>query len=119
MARHQLSGPGPGRPAGSRNRLSGQFLRDLLADWQEFGAQAIRLMRIKDPGAYCRLIAGILPRELMIENTNSTVKDLDDNTLDLMIEEFQRRLGEPAEPMALIENKTDKVTNGRRSEEKK
>jgi choline dehydrogenase-like flavoprotein len=32
---------GPGRPRGSRNRLSEQFIADLQADWEQYGAAVI------------------------------------------------------------------------------
>jgi hypothetical protein len=105
-----------GRSPGSRNKLSHRFLTDLLENWERNGAQAIELFRKQDPGGYVRTVASLLPRELSIENT--TVKDVDDDVLDLMIEEFQRQLDQLEKPMALIESKPPKVTNGRPEESK-
>jgi hypothetical protein len=36
---------GVGRPKGARNKLARRFLEDCLADWQEHGAAAIKVMR--------------------------------------------------------------------------
>ena len=43
---------GPGRPVGSRNRLSEDFLRDLQADWEQHGKDILEVMREKHPEIY-------------------------------------------------------------------
>jgi hypothetical protein len=74
-----------GRPLGSRNKLCRAVLDDLLADWAEGGVAAIRMMRIENPSGYCKMMASILPRELLFES--GAVTELDDNALD-RIDEF-------------------------------
>src|SRR5882757_7294449 len=69
-----------GRPFGSRNRLCKAMLEDLAADWREGGAAAIKMMRIENPSAYCKMMASILPKELLLEN--GAVTELDDNALE-------------------------------------
>lgn len=71
------SGNPKGRPKGSRVRLGEQFLSDVLVDWGEHGAQAIRDMRDKNPGDYCKMVAATLPKEL-----NLKVSELDELTDD-------------------------------------
>jgi hypothetical protein len=44
-----------GRPKGSRNKLCRALLADLLADWADGGADAIKMMRMEEPGAYIRV----------------------------------------------------------------
>src|SRR5215510_6651150 len=91
---------GPGRRPGVRNRLSNAFLEDLLADWREHGANAIRVMRAEDPVSYVRVVAGILPRELIFEDATSgmTVEEL-----DAVLVEIRRQLEAPQEAPMLIE----------------
>jgi hypothetical protein len=60
-----------GRPAGVRNRFSGAFLTDFLADWEAGGAAAIKVVRLRDPSTYVRVAASILPKELMVEAVTS------------------------------------------------
>ena len=36
---------GPGRPVGSRNKLSQDFLGDLQEDWDQHGPEILRIMR--------------------------------------------------------------------------
>ncbi len=60
------SGNPAGRPLGARNRLAETFLEDLYRDWQEHGAQTIETVRANDPGAYLKIVAGLIPREMQL-----------------------------------------------------
>jgi len=60
------SGNPNGRPKGARNRLGTQFLEALEADFNQFGAQAIALVREKKPEIYMRVVADLLPKEANI-----------------------------------------------------
>jgi hypothetical protein len=55
-----------GRPKGARNRLSTQFLEALEADFNQFGIQAIALVRERKPETYMRVVADLLPKEANI-----------------------------------------------------
>jgi hypothetical protein len=82
-----------GRPRGARNRLARKFLEDCLADWQEHGAAAIKIMRREDPARYCLMMATLVPKELEI--TATAVAELDDDTLAKMIENLRAQLAQP------------------------
>ena len=60
------SGNPKGRPKGARNRLGTQFLEALEVDFNQFGAQAIALVREKKPETYMRVVADLLPKEANI-----------------------------------------------------
>jgi hypothetical protein len=60
------SGNPKGRPKGARNRLGTQFLEALEADFNQFGPQAIVLVRERKPDIYIRVVAGLLPKEANI-----------------------------------------------------
>ncbi len=60
------SGNPAGRPLGARNRLAETFLEDLYRDWREHGAQSIETVRENDPGAYLKIVAGLIPREMQL-----------------------------------------------------
>ena len=60
------SGNPKGRPKGARNRLGTQFLEALEADFNQFGIQAIALVREKKPEVYMRVVADLLPKEANI-----------------------------------------------------
>jgi hypothetical protein len=70
MSRFQpgQSGNPAGRPKGSRHRLSEALLRDLCADFEENGMAAIVRCRVEDPSTYVRLIASLLPKQILNEH---------------------------------------------------
>lgn len=74
---------GPGRPKGSRNKLTEHFVADVYADWQEHGAQAIADVREKSPTDYLKVVAGVITKDVAI-----TVRDYDDLTDDELAEQF-------------------------------
>jgi hypothetical protein len=55
---------GPGRPRGSRHKLSEEFLAALLEDFNENGVAAIAAVRLSDPSSYLKTIASIVPKTL-------------------------------------------------------
>jgi hypothetical protein len=56
--------PGGGRKVGSRNRLGEQFITDLYEEWRNSGASALKRMAADEPGAFVRVCAGLLPKEI-------------------------------------------------------
>jgi hypothetical protein len=57
---------GGGRPKGSRNKLGEQFLEALAEDFVEHGQAAIVACREQKPTEYVKVIAGLLPKELLL-----------------------------------------------------
>ncbi len=51
---------GPGRPVGSRNKLTEDFLGDLQRSWQKHGATVLDELRQQDPIAYVKVVASIV-----------------------------------------------------------
>jgi Family of unknown function (DUF5681) len=58
------SGNPKGRPKGSRNKLSEDFIADLHESWLAFGKPALMTAAWTDPVAYVRVVASLIPREL-------------------------------------------------------
>ena len=58
---------GPGRPLGSKNRLSEFFLNELADHFEEHGREAIERVFEDRPGEYLRIIASLVPKELALE----------------------------------------------------
>ena len=73
-----LSGckPGPGRQVGSRNRLSEAFIEDLKTVWEEDGIAALRCCARDDATGFCRIIAGLMPKDVNL-NLDVTVSAID------------------------------------------
>jgi hypothetical protein len=61
------NGGGPGRKVGSRNRLTTAFLDDLHATWQAHGRAALEACALVEPAQFCRIVAGLLPREAHLD----------------------------------------------------
>ena len=61
------SGNVSGRPTGSRNRLSENFLVDLLAVYTEYGKDAIESVAVNQPAEFLKIIAKLLPKKAEIE----------------------------------------------------
>lgn len=65
-----LSGnSGGGRPKGSRNKLGEQFLTDLQALWETDGAQVLEEARTDKPMEFAKMVAGLLPKELLVRTS--------------------------------------------------
>jgi hypothetical protein len=58
---------GPGRPVGSRNKLSEFFLHELADNFKKHGRDAIERLCKDSPGEYLRIIASLVPKELALE----------------------------------------------------
>ncbi|MGB8445967.1 MAG: DUF5681 domain-containing protein, partial [Pseudolabrys sp.] len=58
------SGNPKGRPKGSRNKLSEDFVADLHEAWLAFGKPALVTLAWTDPSTFVRVVASLIPREL-------------------------------------------------------
>jgi hypothetical protein len=58
------SGNPAGRPKGARAKLTEDFLREMHADFQKHGAEAIAEVRQTKPDQYLKVVASILPKEI-------------------------------------------------------
>ena len=61
------SGNPKGRPKGSRNRLSEEFLQAMAEDFEKYGKEAIEEIRKKRPGDYLKVIASLVPKEMHLK----------------------------------------------------
>lgn len=68
---------GPGRPIGSRNKLSEAFLDAMHQDFAEHGVAAIAQARLESPLGYVRMVAALLPHKLEVREDDdlSTLTD--------------------------------------------
>lgn len=63
-----LSGfKGPGRPKGARSKISEVLLRTLADDFIEHGADALAKLRQNDTECYFRIIAQLVPKQLLMK----------------------------------------------------
>lgn len=73
------SGNPAGRPKGSRNKLTEDFLSDVLEAWQTSGKTALVGMIADKPGDFVKMVAGLVPKEATLNLT--TADDLTDAEL--------------------------------------
>jgi hypothetical protein len=71
------SGNPAGRPLGSRNKLSESVIHDIAADWAVGGAETIARVRMTDPATYFRVVASILPKDVLVNVQQTTPGNLD------------------------------------------
>ena len=65
------SGNPAGRPKGSRNKLTEDFVKTLADDFEEHGEQAIRDVREGHPQVYVRVVADLVPKNVKMEHDAS------------------------------------------------
>ena len=53
-----------GRKKGQRNKLGEAFLEDLRDAWNEHGASALARCAEQEPGTFCRIVSGLLPKTI-------------------------------------------------------
>ncbi len=87
------SGNPAGRPKGSRNKLTEDFVSTLYADFKEHGEGAIKKMRKEDNTQYVKMIASIIPKD-----HNIKLGDFD----DLPIDELIRRANELGSALGIL-----------------
>lgn len=68
-----------GRVPGSRNKLQKVFVDELAKDFEENGAGAIRIVRVEKPAEYLRIVASVLPKELLV--AEASLGDLSDEEI--------------------------------------
>ena len=61
------SGNPHGRPVGSKNKLSEDFLQALTENFAKHGQQAIARVLEDEPAQYLKIIAGLMPKELLLQ----------------------------------------------------
>lgn len=91
---------GPGRPPGSRSKLSETFLHTLAEDFREHGAAVIEQVRRERPHHYLSVVASLCPRQLSVEKV-SPLGELSDAELQLVEDVLtaqRARLVEQIEP---------------------
>ncbi len=75
------SGNPAGKPKGARHKLQEDFLKDVLAAWEDKGAVAIDEMIADKPGDFVKMVAGLMPKEATL-NINDTSDLTDDEIAD-------------------------------------
>lgn len=81
---HHFKPGNPGKPPGSKHRLSEAFVHALCEDFTANGATVVAAVRQNDPSTYLRVIAMIIPKE--VEVKKSPVEAMRDAELNSAID---------------------------------
>ncbi len=57
----------PGRPKGSKNKITVAYLNAIAEDFYKHGKQAIETVREKQPDVYLKLVAQLVPKDVVME----------------------------------------------------
>jgi hypothetical protein len=75
------SGNPRGPKIGTRRQLATDFVADLYESWKTLGKPAILAMAWTDPGAYVRVVAGLMPKEIEATVTVQIAERMSDDEL--------------------------------------
>jgi len=105
---------GPGRPKGSKNKLSEPFVQALAKDFEKHGKDAIERLCEKSPGEYLRIIAGLIPKEFLLEVNSEqkpsyVINALPSLTNEEWVEEYAPKAIDSPESVG-SNRETDKLT---------
>ena len=70
---------GKGRPKGSRDKISKDFIAALSASFDKHGEAVIEEVRLEKPTEYLKIIASIVPKEFTVNNVS--MSDMSDEEL--------------------------------------
>jgi hypothetical protein len=90
---------GPGRPQGSRNRLSEEFLLAVHDDWSKHGGAVLAHVRETNPAVYLRVVASLVPARLDIANVDEDMAAIENMTAD----ELRAFIASPLEEIGISE----------------
>jgi hypothetical protein len=79
-----------GRGKGARNKLSQVFLEAFAADFEEHGAEVIRIVRVENPDKYLSATVQLMPREFEI--TENRLAEIPDDDLHTYIRFLEQRI---------------------------
>lgn len=74
----------PGSKIGNRRKLGEAFLKDLHQLWTVRGSEVLVTCLEKDPVAFCRMVASLMPRDIHFHM--ETLDELPDDELDRRID---------------------------------
>ena len=63
------SSGGPGRPKGSRNKITKAYLKRLTEDFLEHGPEVLERIRSESPDVYMRLVAQLVPKDIDVKHS--------------------------------------------------
>jgi hypothetical protein len=84
------------------------LLNALVADFQQFGAAAVKIMRVEKPSEYVKVIASLVPKELLVQE--SALAEMSDDDLIESLAVIRRLKARAATVLVEQIEKTDETT---------
>lgn len=91
-------------PRNKRKTFQANFLEALAKDFEEHGEGVIRIVRIETPQVYLKIVASLMPRELIVDQ--SATADMRRDEIDMVLSAIRARL---AENMRMIEHQPEQI----------
>jgi hypothetical protein len=83
--------PTQGRTPGARNKFGLAFIEAIRRQFDEGGEEALRILRIEDPGAFLKVCASVIPHELhLVPAERHTVRWMSDDDDDDAVPVIQK-----------------------------
>jgi hypothetical protein len=93
------SGNPKGRPKGSRNKLSEDFIADLHESWLALGKAALVTAAWTDPVGYVRVVASLVPKDIEATATNDHLERMSTRELEGLLRELREARSDPEDPL--------------------
>jgi hypothetical protein len=75
------SGNPKGRNVHSRNKLTELFIQHLCKSWETYGEAALMTAALTAPVEFCRLVAGLMPKDVEVTISHVQADRVSDNEL--------------------------------------
>lgn len=84
-----------GKGGHSVDKLSRKFIAELGESFNKHGPETIETLRVNDPSAYIRVIAGLMPKNVVIDDKSQNIlEDFSDDMLLKLSDLLDERAGE-------------------------
>jgi hypothetical protein len=83
------SGNAKGRPRGSRNKLTEEFISDLCESWKTYGKSALMTAAMTAPLEYVRVVASLMPRDVDVTVSNIKAERMSSSEIRSLIAEYR------------------------------
>lgn len=93
-----VSGNPAGRPKGSKNKLTEDFLRDICEVWDAHGKEALYSVAQNEPAKFVQVAAGLIPKDVKVETVRKAAELSDDELAAIIAAGSSDGAPSPAKP---------------------
>jgi hypothetical protein len=100
---NKWGGNSGGRPVGSKPRLAQAFIDKLAKHWDKHGELAIKRLFQDDVSTYCKLIAHLIPKDILIEVNHHIELKAEIEAFTASYDQCQQMIGADIEDAQVID----------------